>query len=52
MLETDLPDCDDCGLPGEELEHLEEEGNFYCPACGRRTPDDLEADDAASDSEE
>lgn len=43
------PNCEACDMPGEELEHLEDEGNFYCHVCGHRTPDDLEADDWSAD---
>lgn len=34
-------ECDGCGCPGTELEHLPDEASLYCPICGTRTPTDI-----------
>ena len=33
-------ECEGCGALGDVLEYLPEEGMYYCPLCGVRTPDD------------
>lgn len=42
--ESDLVVCDGCGAPGYTLEYLPDEGMYYCPLCGVRTPDDIDSD--------
>ena len=37
-------ECAGCGAPGYTLEYLPDEGNYYCPLCGVRTPDELSAE--------